>query len=104
MAMKAPELKTIIDSVAGGVIKGAEVAPTVAANVARTMTNYPLGIKREMEAVRTQMPDHPEIIPKAIIGTVSETVKAGVDLVAGVVNGISDTARGIEYEIKRVAP
>jgi len=103
MITKLPEIKTLADSIADGVIEVAEGPARVAKNVASVADIFAAEVKANMDSVKSSMPDNPAVIPDAAIKAVGQTVKAGLGMVEGVGKGIMDTFEAVKGQITRVA-
>lgn len=102
MVTKLPDPKTLVDSIADGVIEAAEGPARVAANVARVADTFASEMKANMDSVKERMPDDPSVLPDAAIKAVGQTVKAGLGMFDGLGRGIMDTFNAVESQIKRV--
>jgi len=96
------DLKNVVDSVAGGVVSAAEILPNVAENVAKNATDYAGAIRRDLEDLKTNMPDRPEVIPRVVFGIAGQTVGAGIGVIEAVVMGIDKTVKDIKTQTKRI--
>jgi len=94
--------KEIVDSVADGVLSAAGFLPNTAENIARNATDYAASVRRSLDEVKTNMPDRPEVIPRAALGIVGETIGAGIGMVEAVAMGVSKTIKDIKTQAKRV--
>lgn len=102
MVTKLPDPKTLVDSVADGVIELAEGPARVAQNVAGVATVFASEVKANMDNVKSRMPDDPSVIPDAAIKAVGQTVKAGLAMFEGFGKGVMDTFDAVKTQIKRV--
>ncbi len=102
MGVALPDPKTIVDSIADGVVEAAEGPVRVAKNVASVAETYATDVKANMEDVKTRMPDDPAVLADAAVKAVGQTAKAGLALVEGVGQGIMDTFEGVKKQINRV--
>lgn len=99
---KLPDPKTLVDSVADGVIELAEGPVRVAENVATVQKQFATNVKANMDDFKTRMPDDPSVIVDVVVRGVAHTVKDGISLFKGVGKGIMDTADAVEGQISRV--
>jgi len=97
-----PDPKTIVDSIADGVIEVAEGPVRIATNVAGVATVFAAEVKSNMENVKSRMPDDPSVIPDAAIKALGQTAKVGLSMVDGIGKGIMDTFEAIKSQIQRV--
>jgi len=102
MVTKLPEIKTLADSIADGVIEVAEGPARVAKNVASVAENFASEVKSNMDNVKARMPDDPSVIPDAAVKAVGQTAKAGLGMIDGVGRGIMDTFEAVKSQIERV--
>lgn len=102
MGVALPDPKTIVDSVADGVIEAAEGPVRIAKNVAVVADTYATDVKANMEDVKRRMPDDPAVLADAAVKAIGQTAKAGLGLVEGVGKGIMDTFEGVKTQINRV--
>jgi len=100
--VKLPDPKTLVDSIADGVVEAAEGPVRVANNVAGVATSFAAEVKANMDGVKSAMPDDPSVIPDAAIKAVGQTVKAGLSMVEGVGRGVMDTFTAVKSQINRV--
>jgi len=97
-----PDPKTLIDSIADGVVEAAEGPVRVAQNVAGVAESFASDVKSNMDNVKARLPDDPSVIPDAAVKAVGQTAKAGLSLIDGVGRGIMDTFEAIKGQIERV--
>jgi len=97
-----PDPKTLVDSVADGVIEAAEGPARVATNVAAVAAVFAAEVKANMDTVKNQMPDNPAVIPDAAIKAAGQTVKAGLGMFEGIGRGVMDTFEAVKSQINRV--
>jgi len=97
-----PDPKTIVDSIADGVVEAAEVVPRCAQNVAGVAMVFADSVKANMEDVKNRMPDDPSVIPDATVKAVGQTVNVGLGMVDAVGKGILDSFDGVRNQILRV--
>lgn len=102
MVTKLPDPKTLVDSVADGVIEVAEGPARVAKNVASVADTFASEVKSNMDDVKSRLPDDPAVIPDAAIRAVGQTAKAGLGLFEGIGRGIMDTFDAVKSQIQRV--
>ena len=102
MGTAMPDPKVLVDSVADGAIEVAEVVPRVAENCAVVGAAFAASVKGNMELIKGQLPDNPEVLPNVAIKAVGQTVNAGISLFEGFGKGIMDTADGVKNQIRRV--
>jgi len=102
MGTTLPDPKTLVDSIADGVVEAAEGPARIAANVAGVATTFATDVKANMDNVKGQMPDNPAAIPDAAIKAVGQTAKAGLGMVEGFGKGVMDTFVAIKAQIQRV--
>lgn len=100
--VKLPDPKTLVDSIADGVVEAAEGPVRVANNVAGVATSFAAEVKANMDGVKSAMPDDPSVIPDAAVKAVGQTVKAGLSMVEGVGRGVMDTFSAVKSQINRV--
>lgn len=99
---KLPDPKTIVDSVADGMVELAEGPVRVAKNVAGVAETFASEMKANMDNVKGKMPDDPSVIPDAAIKALGQTANAALGLVEGFGRGIMDTFEAVKGQIKRV--
>ena len=99
---KLPDPKTLVDSIADGVVEAAEGPVRVAKNVAGVAESFASEVKANMDNVKSSMPDDPSVIADAAIKAVGQTAKAGLGMIEGVGKGIMDTFEAIKGQIERV--
>ncbi|MBA7635401.1 hypothetical protein ES703_43005 [subsurface metagenome] len=99
---KLPDPKTLVDSIADGVVEAAEGPARIATNVASVAQTFASEVKANMDEVKKAMPDDPSVIPDAAIKAVGQTVKAGLGMVEGVGKGVMDTFEAVKGQIQRV--
>lgn len=102
MVTKLPDPKTLVDSVADGVIEVAEGPARVAKNVASVADTFASEVKSNMDEVKNRMPDDPAVLADAALTAVGQTAKAGLAMVEGVGRGIMDTFAAVKSQIERV--
>jgi len=102
MAMKLPDPKTLVDSIATGAIEVLKTPARIATNIASVATDYAKEVESGMTTIQTQMPENPLSIPETAVKVVSQTAKAGLGLVDGVGEGLRDTVNGVRAQIERV--
>lgn len=102
MSTALPDPKTIVDSVADGVVEAAEVVPRVAMNVAGVATIFASSVKTNMDDVKARLPDDPSVLPDAAVKAVGQTVNAGLGMVDAIGKGILDSFDGVRNQILRV--
>lgn len=102
MGTKLPDPKTLVDSIADGVVEAAECPARVAKNVASVADTFAGEVKSNMDNVKTRMPDDPSVIPDAAIKAVGQAANAGLGIFEGIGKGIMDTFEGVKGQIKRV--
>ena len=99
---KLPDPKTLVDSMADGVIEVAEGPARVAKNVASVADTFASEVKANMDGVKAAMPDDPSVIPDAAIKAIGQTVNAGLGMFEGVGKGVMDTFEAVKNQIRRV--
>ncbi|MBA7593424.1 hypothetical protein ES703_00344 [subsurface metagenome] len=97
-----PDPKTLVDSIADGVVEAAEGPIRVAKNVASVAETFATDVKANMDDFKTRMPDDPSVIADAAVKAVGQTAKAGLGVVEGIGRGIMDTFEAIKGQIERV--
>ncbi len=102
MGVALPDPKTIVDSVADGVIEAAEGPVRIAKNVAVVAETFATDVKTNMEDVKRRMPDDPAVLADAGVKAIGQTTKAGLAMVEAVGQGIMDTFAGVKAQINRV--
>ncbi|MBA7641373.1 hypothetical protein ES703_49050 [subsurface metagenome] len=102
MGTKLPDPKTLVDSIADGVVEVAEGPARMAKNVAGVAETFASEMKANMDDVKSRLPDDPSVLADAAIKAVGQTAKAGLGVVEGVGNGIQDTFRAVKSQIERV--
>jgi len=102
MVTGMPDPKTLVDSVADGVIEAAEGPARVAKNVASVADTFATEVKGNMDNVKGQMPDNPGVLVDAAVKAAGQTAKAGLGMIEGVGKGVMETFEGIKTQIKRV--
>ena len=93
--------KTLIDSIADGVIEVAEGPVRVANNLARVAESFSASVKTNMDEVKAKMPDDPMVIPRVIIRGIGQTGHTGIDAVQALTNALNETAEGVKSQIRR---
>lgn len=96
------DLKTLVDSVADGAISALGTFPSVAEKVAANATDYAAAVKRDLEDVKTNMPDKPEVIPRVAFGIIGQTVGAGLGMFGAIAAGVKESIDEIRAQTKRV--
>lgn len=99
---KLPDPKTVVDSVADGVVELAEGPARVAKNVASVADTFASDVKANMDEVKSRMPDDPSVIPNVAVKAVGQTVKAGLGIFEAFGKGAMDTFEGVKGQIERV--
>ena len=99
---KLPDPKTLVDSIADGVVEVAEGPARVAKNVADVAGTFASEVKANMDSVKSGLPDNPAVIPDAAIKAVGQTANAGLGMVEGLGKGIMDTFEAVKSQIRRV--
>lgn len=99
---KLPDPKTLVDSVADGVVELAEGPARVATNVASVAQTYASEVKANMDNVKGRLPDDPSVIPDAAIKGIGQTVNAGLSMFEGIGKGVMDTFEAVKNQIRRV--
>jgi len=99
---KLPDPKTVVDSIADGVVEAAEGPVRVAKNVASVAETFASDVKSNMDNVKSRMPDDPSVIADAAVKAVGQTARAGLGMVDGIGKGIMDTFEAIKGQIERV--
>ena len=99
---KLPDPKTVVDSIADGVVEVAEGPARVAKNVAGVAETFASEVKSNMDDLKTRMPDDPSVIPDVAVKGLGQTAKAGLGIIEGVGNGIQDTLKAVKGQIERV--
>jgi len=97
-----PDPKTLVDSIADGVVEVAEGPVRVAKNVAGVCESFASEVKANMDDVKTRLPDDPSVIADAAIKAAGQTAKAGLGIFEGIGNGIQDTFKAVKSQIERV--
>ena len=102
MGTKLPDPKTVVDSIADGVVEAAEGPARVATNIASVAQTFASEMKANMDNVKGSLPDDPSVIPDAALKAVGQTVNAGLGMFEGVGRGLMDTFEAVKNQIKRV--
>ena len=97
-----PDPKTVVDSIADGVVEVAEGPARVAKNVAGVAETFASEVKSNMDDLKTRMPDNPSVIADAAVKAVGQTAKAGLGMIEGIGDGIQDTFKAVKGQIERV--
>ncbi|MBA7714946.1 hypothetical protein ES703_123979 [subsurface metagenome] len=97
-----PDPKTVVDSIADGVVEAAEGPVRVAKNVAGVAETFASDVKSNMDNVKARLPDNPSVIPEAAIKAVGQTAKAGLGIIEGIGDGIQETFKAVKGQIERV--
>ena len=96
------DLKTIVDSVGDGIVSAIGVLPNVAENVAKNAADYAAAVGKDLDDLKTNMPDHPEALPRVALGIVGQTIGAGLGIIGGIVDGIDKSIKEIRAQAERV--
>ena len=99
---KLPDPKTLVDSIADGVVEVAEGPARVAKNVAGVAETFATDMQANMDNVKSRLPDDPSVIADAAVKAVGQTAKAGLGMIEGVGDGIQDTFKAVKSQIERV--
>jgi len=99
---KLPDPKTVVDSIADGVVEVAEGPVRIAKNVASVAESFASEVKANMDNVKSRLPDDPSVIADAAVKAVGQTAKAGLGMIEGIGNGIQDTFKAVKGQIERV--
>jgi len=102
MGTALPDPKTLVDSIADGVVEVAEGPARIATNVAGVANTFATEVKANMDNVKGQMPDNPAVIPDAAVKAIGQTAKAGLGMVEGFGRGVMDTFEAVKSQIQRV--
>ena len=102
MGKEFPDAKTVVDSIADGVVELAEGPVRVVQNMADVAETFASEVKSNMDDVKAKMPDDPSAIPGVVIRGAGQTVNAAVSVFEGIGKGIMDTVEGVKNQIKRV--
>ena len=102
MSTALPDPKTIVHSVADGIVEAAEVVPRGAQNVAAVATVFANSVKANMDEVKNRLPDDPSVIPDAAVKAVGQTVNVGLGMVDAIGKGFLDSFAGVRNQILRV--
>jgi len=97
-----PDPKTLVDSVADGVVELAEGPVRIATNVAGVAETFASEVKANMDTVKGKMPDDPSAIPDAAIKAAGQTVKVGLGMFEAVGKGVMDTFSAVGNQIRRI--
>ena len=97
-----PDPKTLVDSVADGVVEVAEGPARVAKNIADVAGTFASNMKSNMDDFKGRMPDDPSVIADAVVKAVGQTAKAGLGMIEGVGKGVMDTFEAVKGQIERV--
>jgi len=100
--MQLPDPKTLVDSIADGVVELAEGPVRVAKNIAGVADNYASEVKANMDSVKSSLPDDPSVLPNVAIKAVGQTVQAGLGMFEGIGKGVMVTFEAVKGQIKRV--
>jgi len=99
---KLPDPKTLVDSIADGVVEVAEGPARVAKNVAGVAETFASDMQANMDNVKSRLPDDPSVIADAAVKAVGQTAKAGLGMIEGIGKGIMDTFEAVKSQIERV--
>lgn len=99
---KLPDPKTLVDSIADGVVEVATGPTRVADNVSAVANKHAKDMHANLDNLKARMPDDLSVIPDTAIKTVGQTVEAGLGIFEGIGKGIMDTFSGIKGQINRV--
>jgi len=99
---KLPDPKTIVDSVADGIVELAEGPVRVAKNVAVVADTFATEVMANMDNIKTRMPDDPSVIPDAAAKAVGHTAKAGLGIINSFGKAATDTFAAVENQIRRI--
>jgi len=94
--------KTLVDSIADGVVEVATGPARVADNVSAVANKHAKDMHANLDTLKSQMPDNPAVIPDVAVKTVGQTVEAGLGVIEGIGKGIMDTFAGVKNQINRV--
>jgi len=97
-----PDPKTLVDSIADGVLEAAEGPVRVAKNVAGVAETFASDVKSNMDNVKAGLPDNPSVLADAAVKAVGQTARAGLGMIDGIGKGIMDTFEAIKSQIERV--
>jgi len=97
-----PDPKTLVDSIADGVVEVAEGPARVAKNIAGVAETFASDVQANMDNVKNRLPDDPSVIADAAVKAVGQTAKAGLGMIEGIGKGIMDTFEAVKGQIERV--
>lgn len=97
-----PDPKTLVDSVADGILEVAEGPARVAKNIAGVADTFASNMKSNMDGFKDRMPDDPSVIADTAVKAVGQTAKAGLGMIEGIGKGIMDTFEAVKGQIERV--
>ena len=102
MAVTPPDPKEVIDSIGDTITEILQTGPRFLEKqgaLNREIGNDLIAIK---EDVKTNMPDKPEVLLRAVVGTAGSKVKLAVGTIGNIATSLSETGAGVRKQVSRV--
>jgi len=94
--------KVVMDAVGDSVVQILRLPPKVASGCADAAKAYADKIDRRLGEIEAGMPGRPEVLVKAPLGALADTISLVGEVITPVAGAISSTARGIGAEVEKI--
>lgn len=94
--------KTVMDAVGDSAIQILRLPPKIAEGCADAAKSYASKADRRLAEVEAEMPEHPDVLVRAPLGLVADTVELIGEVIAPVSSSIGSTAKGISAQVEKI--
>lgn len=94
--------KVVIDAVGDSAIQILRLPPKIAEGCADAAKSYASKVDRRLGEVEAEMPGHPDVLVRAPLGLVADTVGLISDVITPVASSIGSTAKGISAQVEKM--
>lgn len=96
------DLMGILNAIGDSAIEVVKTVPKIAMGTAGAAEKYAAQVDARLTEIQRGMPAHPEVLLKAPLGALADTIGFVSDVITPIGSALGSTARGISYEINKI--
>lgn len=94
--------KAVIDAAGDSAIQVLRLPPKIAVGCADAAKSYAGKVDLRLGEVEAEMPEHPDVLVRAPLGVIADTVGLISDIITPVASSIGSTAKGISAQVEKI--
>ena len=94
--------KVVMDAVGDSAVQLVRVVPKVAEGCADAAKTYAGKVDRTLGEVEAEMPEHPDVLVRAPLGILADTIELVGEVIVPITSAISSTAKGLSAQVEKI--